>query len=133
MVDGLKDNLETLKLANARGIRIIVVVVVGFGRTRDRLNRFMAANGLEGDVYFCDELGVEDKVFSDESTIFADSLERDRARQVAESKGVTLERRHPLGYGDTQSAVVFYQSCPNNTLPILWSAKGGWSPLFPRL
>ncbi len=133
LVDGLKENLETLKLANAREIRIILVVVVGFGRTRDRLNRFIADNGLEADVYFCDELGDEDKVFSDASSIFLDPQERDRARQVAESKGVVLERRHPLGYGDTQSAVVFYQSCPNNTLPILWSAKSGWSPLFPRL
>ena len=133
LVDGLKEHLETLKLANSNGIRVVLVVVVGFGRARDRVNRFITESGLEADVYLCDELGDEDRVFWEESTFFGNPEERDRARQIAESKGVVLERRHPLGYGDTQSAVVFYQSCPNNTLPILWSAKGGWSPLFPRI
>ena len=133
LVNGLKEHLETLKLANANGIRIVLIVVVGFGQTRDRVNRFITESGLEADVYFCDELGDEDRVFTENSAVFGNPEERDRARQIAESKGVVLERRHPLGYGDTQSAIVFYQSCPNNTLPILWSAKGGWSPLFPRI
>ena len=133
LIDGLKEHMDILKMANAKGIHVVIIVVVGFGRTRDRVNRFIADNGLVANLYFCDELGDEDKVFSDMSTIYAESQERDRARQVAESKGVALKRRHPLGYRDTQSAVVFYQSCPNNTLPILWSAKGDWKPLFPRL
>ena len=133
LVEGLKEHMDILKMANAKGIRVVIIVVVGFGPAKDRVNRFIRDNGLEADVYFCDELGDEDKVFSDMSTIYGGSQERDSARQIAESKGVALERRHPLGFGDTQSAVVFYQSCPNNTLPILWSAKGDWKPLFPRL
>ena len=133
LVNGLKEHLDILKLANAKGIRVVIIVVVGFGQTRDRVSRFIKDNNLDADIYFCDELGEEDKVFSEMSTLYTESQERDHAKQVAESKGVALERRHPLGYEDTQSVVVFFDSCPNNTLPILWSAKNGWAPLFPRV
>lgn len=40
--------------------------------------------------------------------------------------------QHPLGYNNSQSLVVFSHSTPNNTLPIIWSSKNGWFPLFPR-
>ncbi len=52
-------------------------------------------------IYFCDELGSEIKAFSEESTVFADPHGRERARQVAETKGVMLERKHPLGCSQT--------------------------------
>lgn len=40
--------------------------------------------------------------------------------------------KHPLGYNNSQSLVVFAHSAPNNTLPIIWSNKNGWRPLYPR-
>lgn len=39
---------------------------------------------------------------------------------------------HPLGYNNSQALVLFEHSIPNNTLPIIWSAKNGWEPLYPR-
>jgi len=39
---------------------------------------------------------------------------------------------YPLGYGESQSLVVFEHSAPNNTLPIIWSSKKSWNPLYPR-
>lgn len=39
---------------------------------------------------------------------------------------------YPLGYGNSQSLIVFEHSAPNNTLPIIWSTKNSWIPLFPR-
>lgn len=39
---------------------------------------------------------------------------------------------HPLGYNKSQSLIVFAHSVPNNTLPIIWSSKNNWHPLFPR-
>lgn len=39
---------------------------------------------------------------------------------------------HPLGYGQSQSLIVFEHSAPNNTLPIIWSSKNSWTPLYPR-
>ena len=132
LVDGLKEHLDLLRQANSAGIRIIIITLVGFEQARDRVERFIHKSGLQADINFCDPLGPESKAFSERSTVFPDPIERDRARQVAESKGVTLEKKHPLGYKDTQALVVFSQSCPNNALPILWSRNSGWSPLFPR-
>ena len=40
--------------------------------------------------------------------------------------------KHPLGYNNSQSLIVFPHSVPNNTLPIFWSNKNKWYPLFPR-
>jgi len=37
-----------------------------------------------------------------------------------------------LGYGNSQATVVFEQSCPDNTLPILWAKSRDWKPLFER-
>lgn len=39
---------------------------------------------------------------------------------------------YPLGYGNSQSLIVFEHSVPNNTLPIIWSSKRSWIPLYPR-
>ena len=132
LTDGLENHMGVLRRANKMGIRIVVVVVAGFGLTRDRLQKYMDGNALDGDVYFCDELGSEDRVFLDVSKFYPSEGETRRAKQVAESKGVALEPRHPLGFSGTQAAIVFYQSCPNNTLPILWSVKNDWFPLFAR-
>ena len=132
LVDGLERNLELLRNANSRGIHIVVIVVVGFAAARDYIQKFIDRRGLDADVWFCDELGPEDKAFSDTSTVFTDMAERNRGRQVAEAKGVILDRKQPLGYGDTQALIVFSEGCPNNTLPIFWSRNGGWSPLFAR-
>lgn len=130
---GLKSELDLLRRANAVGIHIIVIALVGFADARHHVERFIKQSGLQADVYFCDELGPEHKIFSEESQAFPDQDDRNRGKQAAEAMGVRLEPKQPLGYGDTQSLVVFYDSCPNNTLPILWSQKNGWSPLFPRI
>ena len=133
LLAGLRRELEFLRRVNSQGIQIIILTLVGFAGTRNRIERFVDQNNLDAHVYFCDELGPEDQVFSEESRIFPASGERDVARQIAESKGVMIQRKHPLGYGNTQASVIFYQSCPNNTLPILWSQNRDWTPLFPRM
>ena len=107
MVSGLDRHLDLLKRMDAEGIRIIVIALVGFTQARDHIEHYLEQAGLDADVYFCDELGPEDRAFSESSSIFPDPAERDLARQIVENKGVTLERRFPLGYKDTQGLIVF--------------------------
>ena len=38
----------------------------------------------------------------------------------------------PLGYENSQALIIFPYNPPNNTLPIIWSSKAGWKPLYPR-
>ena len=132
LVQGLQRNLDLLRFANSRGVRIVLIALAGFGQSRDYIQDFVKRNSLDADVYFCDELGPEDKAFAEASSVFTDAAELNRAKQVAESKGIILEKKYPLGYKDTQALIVFYLGCPNNSLPILWSQNSSWSPLFPR-
>lgn len=37
-----------------------------------------------------------------------------------------------LGFENSQALVAFSHTTPNNSLPILWSAKNNWIPLYPR-
>lgn len=41
--------------------------------------------------------------------------------------------KYPLGYENSQALIGFSFGTPNNTLPIFWSSKNGWFPLFPRM
>ena len=130
---GLNSNVETLKRANSKGIRIIVLAVVGFEHGHANVIDFIRREKLDAVVHFCDMLGEDYRAFSDRSRVFRDPHDRERAREVAERKGVVLSQEHPLGYLDSQALVVFSDHCPNNSLPILWSTKSDWPALFPRL
>jgi hypothetical protein len=74
--------------------------------------------------------------FSDESPLWANQDERERARALATDLGSRIYRSQPLGFGGMGLLIVFPTTIPNNTLPILHSSsKSGlkpWRPLFPR-
>jgi hypothetical protein len=38
----------------------------------------------------------------------------------------------PLGYGNCQLLLAFQYNTPDNTLPIIWSKVGSWTPIFER-
>lgn len=83
------------------------------------------------------QFGSADRAFSPDAEIFANEDEVQRCRRLCENIGRELEPKHPLGYEDSQSLIVFPHRCPNNTLPIFY--KSGqkyngteWEPLFPR-
>lgn len=79
-----------------------------------------------------DTLSESDRPFSEQSALFPDPDERERARLVAEKYGKRLYPKYPFGYASAQSLVGFFYSTPNNTLPIFWSTEHNWQPLLPR-
>jgi len=132
LVSGLESASEILRLVEKAGIGIVLIVVAGFDSAYDSIVACIESIGVNVSVHFCDQYGDEDRAFSSESKMFLNESERTEARNVAESFGLRLEQKHPLGYGGTEALVAFYESCPNNTLPILWSHNNKWRPLFPR-
>ena len=132
LVKGLNRAMRHLRLANEKGIPVTLCAVVGFAHARTHIEEYIAEQKLDVEVHFCDTLGSEHQVFSSDSTIFPDPAERARAKQVVEGKWSKTGGISPMGYDDTQAAIVFYGSCPNNSLPILWSSNDDWNPLFSR-
>jgi hypothetical protein len=82
------------------------------------------------------KLDNRDKCFSDDSDAFSSFRTlTSLARNVAEHYGkgiVDLTTNDPLGYADGQYAFGFYYNTPDNTLPIFWSQKNGWTPILKR-
>jgi hypothetical protein len=89
------------------------------------------------DVFVVDPLGEKDRAFSQNAEIFSDDRERQNAKALFHKIGSYLEKRYPLGFGDTEAMIVFPLNVPNDTLPVFY--KRGlfegklWTPLFPRV
>ncbi len=85
---------------------------------------------------------VRGKAFSTSRSKLWSKPELIQIRQLCHRYGVNLfttydkatkkESKHPLGYMNSQTLIAFSHTVPNNTLPIFWSSKAGWIPLFPR-
>jgi hypothetical protein len=83
------------------------------------------------EVLIAETFTDRDKVFSPYGNVFSQA-ELERAKQIFLRYGKRLWPNHPLGYEDGQALVVFHDSVPNNTLPVIWSNKHGWQPIFGR-
>lgn len=81
----------------------------------------------------------EDMAFSENSVVFNEK-ERNVIKPMCEKYGNQLFKKHPLGYDNTQSLIVFPHNTPNNTLPIIWASNDNeasageilWRPLWNR-
>jgi len=88
----------------------------------------------------CDQiLTDEEKAFNDKSFVFEDFETRERLKSLCVKYGKILYPKHPLGYDDSQSLLVFPHNTPNNTLPIYWASENNekvhgvrWNPLWER-
>ena len=77
----------------------------------------------------------EDRCFVQGSRIFSDPVQCDLVRafclEVAEQHYPRLPKSMRLGVGEIGALAVFFDTVPNNSLPILWHDEGTWLPLFP--
>lgn len=77
----------------------------------------------------------EDRCFVPGSRIFSDPAQSERVRsfclEVAKEHYPALPASMRLGHGEIGALAVFFDTVPNNSLPILWHDEGTWLPLFP--
>lgn len=74
------------------------------------------------------------KCFSENSRFFVDEEDEFKAncKQMCMKYGRKLCSSMPLGYRSCQMLLGFHHNTPNNTLPIFYIEKNGWSPMFKR-
>jgi hypothetical protein len=87
------------------------------------------------DVYVYRLLTTADQCFSPASTMVPSSSDQLLLKQLciwARSKYFrTLESKHVFGFEQTGSFFAFFNSVPNNSLPILWHDQADWCALLP--
>ena len=80
--------------------------------------------------------GDEVRALNPQADIFQDDAEMQFVQEMVVQLGRELVPQFPLGFGDMGLLVSFYNTIPNNTLPIFWSsgsvAEKPWEPLLPR-
>lgn len=119
-------------------MRLFFIAICAFAEGKAEVERLVSELGLPIQIRACDSLDDSARCFHETSHIFPNPEEREEAKQIALRYGLDIvkemasEDMKPLGFGDSQAAVVFEDSCPNNTLPILWAKTDTWNPLFKR-
>jgi hypothetical protein len=115
--------------------RVRLLVVAGFEEALKRVHSTIRSYRDRIELIPGHLFRDEDQCFSPTSRIFPEVAHRDLLRgfcmQVAEKHFPSLSRRMRLGFEDTAAIVVFFDTVPNNSLPVLWHDQGTWDPLFP--
>jgi hypothetical protein len=131
-----KLNEQCGEILRQKGILIVIGAICGFSRGLNKIEQISDELDLKVKYQICDPLNEEDQCFSESSKMFTSKEEREQAKSIALEQGNKLDKKQPLGYEDSQLAVVFCDNCPNNTLPIIWAESSKesskWTPLFKR-
>jgi hypothetical protein len=113
-------------------LQMFFLVVSGFKAGLITIERYLHQHDWPVKIHACDVLDDRDSCFHPSAQVFADERERISAREMVRDIGERIEKKQPLGYGGVEALVVFGDTCPNNTLPVLWKNGAEWTALFPR-
>lgn len=83
------------------------------------------------------ELDESFKCFNDHSRYFVnavDDVDKDFCKDMCKKYGEerSADAKSYLGFDDEELMLSFFHNTPNNTLPIFWTDKKGWYPIFSR-
>lgn len=127
----LKDIVENIKFEDP-AVQVSYLMLFGTEKGIKAVRDLGVFDTVEA-VYTIDETF---KVFSADSRYFKvipDAvIEKTFSEATALKYGNTLFGRHPLGYGDCQLLLGFHHNTPDNSLPIFWSNRNSWKPIFKR-
>ncbi len=117
-----------------RNIKVVIATICGLESGREIIERKIESEiTFKIEIYICDNLDDSNRCFTDRSSVFDDEVEKQKAKEIAQKYGIKLQKKQPLGFDGGQLLITFKDTCPNNSLPILWcSSESSWVPLFSR-
>ena len=130
--DNLNEFINEFPDIKTLNVKIFIGIVTGFLDGKDAIMDLSEKIGLKLEVFICNPLHDENKCFHHNSNVFTSTNERMMAEDISNEHGVKLVRKNPNGFGNCQAIVVFPNTCPNDSLPILWASNKEFNALFPR-
>jgi len=133
IISKLNNDLKNLLIE--KKIKLILSSICATNLGINNIKKSIDNIGLEYDIICADILDEKDKCFSDKSIFFESDEEINDGKNIAIKYGKKIQKSQPLGYDESQLAIVFFDNCPNNSLPIIWSRNDKepkWFPLFER-
>lgn len=105
--------------------KVILLSIVTTKTGRERVERFYPIIEVLGEE--------KKKAFDVDKSCFGSYYKMLPIREFAFKYGKRLEGKAcALGYENAQLLVVFSHAVPNNSLPVIWKYKEGFTPLVPR-
>ena len=123
-------------LQDYKSSELRVLVVAGFeDGIRSARSAMSEAAARRSRIITAKLFREQDTCFDATSSILTNDTQREAFRRfcldAAREYFPTMNPRMRLGFGKLGSLVIFFNTVPNNTLPILWHTTGRWFPLFP--
>ncbi|EGH71446.1 phosphoribosyltransferase-like protein [Pseudomonas syringae] len=114
-------------------IPVLIISLIGTEEGEKKVKATLDKYDVTHDLYLCEILSPTSYAFPVEGHSFWENDE-----QMHKAKALCLQvgskiYKQPLGFKNQGLLLVLPETCPNNSLPILYKAKVGvWTPLFPR-
>lgn len=132
----IKRTADTVKTIKAQNGEVVIQYVALFA-TEEAINKIKKEVDFD-DVTCIFELNDTFKCFSADSRCFPTTINSSIDKSYLEGmsrvygKKISKNKTDALGYNDSQLLLGFTHNTPNNTLPIFWSVKKQWQPIFKR-
>ncbi|CQJ65041.1 TPA: ATP-binding protein [Yersinia enterocolitica] len=116
-------------------IPLLVIAIIGTEEGEGKVNDILKAHSEINKIYVAEMLENANVAFPKSGYGFWEDMgEMHRAKALCLTLGTRIYKK-PLGFKEQGLLLVLPETCPNNSLPILFQSKAGkepWKPLFER-
>lgn len=129
LIESIGEQLNTLK------IPLLVIVLIGTEEGEAKVREVLSNHSSRNNIFIAELLSKTNYAFVENDMNFWQNMdEMHKAKTLCLNLGTKIYKK-PLGFKDQGLLLVLPETCPNNSLPILFQKKVGtysWNPLFPR-